>query len=194
MAASCHQTDVGQFGTAVDEDDVGRFDVAVRQPVLVQVVECLGKAQADVQTIRRGPALTCGTGVVGAQGAWLVFHRVDVAAAIGIIAEFHHVIVERLAIRAAADVQDVHQRRVIAREWLELQDAFKLTLEAAFVLEILAPHHFHRAQCASDATCQPYFPVGAAADLAEHLVIRDDRAGADSSRHLRGLRVSRVRA
>jgi hypothetical protein len=99
LAAEGHQADVGQLGLAVDENDVGRLHVAVRQAALVQVVERLGQPQADIDALVGIPAFAaaCWWSPRRVRGSYSI--GIDVAAGGDVVAEFHHIVVERLAVR-----------------------------------------------------------------------------------------------
>ena len=51
-----HQPDVRQLGSALHEDDVRRFDVAVNETVLVQMRQRGGEGEADVEALREREA------------------------------------------------------------------------------------------------------------------------------------------
>ena len=140
--AKIDQRDLAQ-GSAFIHDHVRRLHIAVRQPAFMQMMQRLGQAQADVDAILGGP-LGARLMVVRPQCAGLILDRIDVPAGPDVIADLHHIIIKRHAVRAASHVQDVHQARVIAGNRLEFQDALELPLEAAFIVKVLAPHHLHR--------------------------------------------------
>ena len=71
------QPDVRELGHAVDEDNIGRFDVAVDEAVRVQVLERPGEREAYVQRA------IVGQSAVGrdfaAESFWFVSRRIDLA-------------------------------------------------------------------------------------------------------------------
>ena len=171
LAVDGHQPDVREFRLAVDEDHIRGFHVAVRQASCMQMMQRLGKAQAHVDAIRGVPRHTCRLLMVGAQGAGFIFYRIDISSAPDVVAEFHHIIIERHAVGAASDMQDVDQARVVAGDRLEFQDALELAFESARILEVFTPHHFHRPQRPGHAAGEPHLAVCSATDFAQHLVI-----------------------
>ena len=181
LVAGGDEADVGELGLAVDKNHVGRLDVAVREVPLVEVPEGFRKAHSDIDA--QGGVQADGDAAIPAQGAGLVFDRVDLLAGAHIITELHHVVIEGDAVRAAADVEDVHQARMVPGNGLELQDALELPLEGALVVEILAVDDLDGTQRAGDAPRHPHLAVCPAADLAEDIMVRDARMGADRGGH-----------
>ena len=98
----------------------------------------------------------------------------DLSAADLIIGQFHHVI-EEAARHAPADMEDIDEAIVRARDRFEGRHAFEFAIESALALEGVAINHLHRPQCSRQAARQPDFAVGSAPDDAEHLVIGNRR-------------------
>ena len=172
LAGRRDQPDVGQFRHALDEDDVGRLDVAVGQALAVQVAQRVGQHLAHRDALgHRQPAPPQH---VAAQRAGLVFHLVGGRVAEGVVAQLHHVVIERLLV-VAADVQHLHQPAMAARHRLELADPLELALERVLVVEVATAHDLDRAQRAGDAAGQPYLAVGPLADAPQQAVVRDAR-------------------
>jgi len=147
----------------------------MRQAAAMQVVECLGQPQADIDARCQIHACDGDRAGIRSQRARFILDGVDVRAAAHIIAELHDIVVKRNPIRAAPHVQDVYQARMVARDRLEFQDPLKLTLKSARILKILAPYHFHRPQRPGHATSKPDLPVSSTANLTQNLMIRDER-------------------
>ncbi len=132
--------------------------------------------------------------VVRPPRARLVFDGVDLAAGLDVVAQLHHVIIKRHAVRAASNVQDIDQSRVIPGNRLEFQNPLELPFKPALVLEILAPDHFHGAQGTGHAAGEPNLAISSAADFPQNFVVWYRGVWANSSRHRFRLRVSPTRA
>ena len=172
-----HQADVRQLGPSVDEDDVRRLDVPVRQVLAVQVQQGVGKLAAYLQAVIQGQRLVAGKLLVRLERAGNILVRRDVDPGAGVVAQLHDVIVKRGILVVPPHVQDVDQPRMVAGDGFILQDAFKLTVERALILKILTPDDFHGAPRPGQGPGQPDLPVCAAAYLAHDLVVRNGRSG-----------------
>ena len=88
-----------------------------------------------------------------------------------VVGQFHDV-VEILG--GAADVQDVNESSVGARDRLEARHPLKLALKRALTFEGAAINHLYRPYCTSQTSRQPDFAVSAAPNYAQNFVIRND--------------------
>ena len=86
----------------------------MRQTFFVQMSERLGEPQSDFETLINGKQFRLGVLAVGPQRAGFVLHRMNVATAVDVVAQLHHIIIERMAVGASSDMQHVHQARVVA--------------------------------------------------------------------------------
>lgn len=170
-----HEADVGQFGAAVDEHDVCGLDVSVRQSLAVEILEGARKLAADFERVVERERAVAVELLVAAQRARHVVRWVNMDTGAGVVRQFHDVVIERRRLRATADVENVHEPRVIARDGLVIQNPFKLPDEGAFVLEILAPHDLDGAESPRERTCEPYFPVGAFPNARQNLQVGNER-------------------
>ena len=90
-----------------------------------------------------------------------------------LVRQFHHV--EKIArVIAPADLQDIHNAAMGARDRLELEQAFELALEMLDALKALAVDNFHRAQCADGVARQPYLAISTTPDQAQQFVVGND--------------------
>ena len=168
------EADVGEFGAAVEEDDVSGFDVAVGEAAFVEVGEAFGDLGADFDAFGDGEAVF--EGFIGAEGAGFVVGGVGAGAAFAVVAEFHDVVVELLFV-VAADVEDVDEAGVFSGDGFELHDAFEFAFEGAVEFEVFAADDFDGAEGAGDGAGEPDFAVAALADAAEDFVVGDVRGG-----------------
>ena len=88
-----------------------------------------------------------------------------------VVGQFHDV-VEIFA--GAADVQDVNEPSVCARDRLKARHPLELALKRALAFEGAAINHLHRPDCSSQTSRQPDFAVSAAPDYSQHFVIRNN--------------------
>src|SRR5205807_9246846 len=74
----------------------------------------------------------------------------------------------------AADMKDVDESGVPARDRLECRHSFKFAQKRAFTFKRAAVDNLHRPQCARDCSCYPNLAVSAAPDHSQKLVIGND--------------------
>src|SRR5205823_1708392 len=105
------------------------------------------------------------------QRARLIVDHVDLAAGQMVVGQFHAVI--KIFARPA-DVQNVDEAGVSARNRFERRHAFELAQKRPFTLKRAAVNNFHRPQCTGDGASQPNLAIGAAPDHTKELVIGND--------------------
>ena len=167
-----HEADVRQLADAADEDDVGGLDVTVREAVVVHVVQGIGHVHARIPA-EEGVQPAVALHVRGQRARHVGLHVADVRAVLGIVRQLHHAVV-KAALLIPADVQDVHEAGMPARDRLELLDALKLAVEGAGEFKVLTPDDLHGTQRARDALSQPHFAIGPGADALEQRVVGND--------------------
>src|SRR5947209_14885965 len=84
-----------------------------------------------------------------------------------------HTIIEML--RGPADVKDIDEPTMLARNRLECRHSFKLPEKGAFAFKCAPVNNFDRPQTAGHGPSHPDFSISTPADHAQKFVIRDDR-------------------
>ncbi len=106
-----HEADVRQPALPVYEDEVGGLHIPVNELVLVQVVQPLGHIRAKFQAVPRlEPFLPAH---LQAEDVRLVGLRLDVAPALQVVGELHHIIIKALLV-TASDLEDGHKAGMLA--------------------------------------------------------------------------------
>ena len=167
-----HQANVGELGNSADKDDVGGLDIAMAQPLVVQMAQGRRQFDAEAQNLLDRQVLSDLQN--GSERACLVDRWVNLLSGGQIIRHLHNT-VERIALGAAAHVQHLHQSGVGSRDWLKLAHALELAFVRALVRERRARHHFNRSKGAHHTASQPHFAVAATADQPEEFVVRNGR-------------------
>src|SRR5262249_4786090 len=91
-----------------------------------------------------------------------------------IIRQLHDVI-EISGLVVTSDLQHVHEPVMGARDRFELLNAFELSFVGKFVRERIAIYDFDCAIGSRSVACKPNLAIGAAANRAEELMLRNDR-------------------
>ena len=76
---------------------------------------------------------------------------------------------------ATANVEDVHQSVVLARDRLEFHDALKFPAKGMFMPGAFFIHDFDGAVSSQNVPGQPHLAAAAAANEPDELMIRNDR-------------------
>ena len=76
----------------------------------------------------------------------------------------------------AANVENVHQPVVSARNRFEFLQTLKLAVEILRAIETVAPNDLHGAQGADDAACQPNLAITTGSDGAQQFEVGDVRS------------------
>ena len=92
---------------------------------------------------------------------------------LGVVRQFHDTIVKTPGF-IPADMQDVNQAGMSARNGLELLNAEKLAVKRAGQFKVLAPDDLHGAVGTRDTLSQPNLTIGTGADALDQRVIGDD--------------------
>jgi hypothetical protein len=175
-----HQPDVGQFGDALDENDVGGFDVAMDEAFVVEDGEGAGEVEGDLDAIGGGEPASAVEQFLEGEGD--VGIGVDGGTGDGVVGGFHDV-VEIAGLLVTADVEEGELAGASGGDGLEAADALEFASEGAIVIEAVAVDDFDDAEDAGDGTGEPDFAVAATADRFEELVIGDGwRVGGGGSR------------
>ena len=172
-----HQADVRQLGPSVDEDDVRRLDVPVRQVLAVQVQQGVGQLAAYLQAVIQGQRLVAGKLLVRLERARNIFVRCNMNSGAGVVAQFHDVIIKRGILVMPPYMQDMDQPRMVAGDGFILENALKFPVERTLVFKILPPYDFDGAPRPGQGFCQPYFSVRAAPYLAHNFMVRNGGSG-----------------
>lgn len=167
---SGHQADVGQFGHALDENDVGRFDIAMDEAFVVEDGEGAGEVEGDLDTIGGGESAS--TVEQFLEGEWDVGIGVDGGTGDGIVGGFHDII-EIAGFLVTTDVEEGELTGATGGDGLEAADALEFASEGAVVIEAVAVDDFDDAEDAGDGAGEPDFAVAPAANGFEELVIGD---------------------
>ena len=105
---------------------------------------------------------------VAFQGTRFVFDDVDLTASQMIVGQLHAVI---KIIGSPADVKNVNEPSVRARDGFECRHAFELPQKRTLRFKRATVHNFNRAKCAGHRPRQPNLTVSAAPDHAQQFVI-----------------------
>lgn len=163
-----NQADIRELGPPADEHHVGRLDVAMNEFLGMQELQGLGEGQTNLDRLMNGQGST-GRQITG-QGARAIVFGNDVLSVDRVVSQFHDV-VEELAVRAPADLEDIDKRVMDAGDGFEPLDALALALEGPFMVEARAGDDLDRAINAQNRTSQPHHPVTAGADGPDQLMV-----------------------
>src|SRR2546423_1691974 len=105
---------------------------------------------------------------IALQRAWLIISDVDLASGEMIVRQLHTIIE---VFSRAADVQNVHESGMTARDRLKCRHAFELAEKRALAFECAAINNFNCAQRAGDSSRHPDLAVSAVPDHAQRFVI-----------------------
>src|SRR5262249_31895092 len=126
MLALGDETNVREFRRAVNKNDVGRFDVPMHEPALMQMFQALAKSHShldallDIETFRTSEGFS--------QRLWNILFRVNRLSLLQIVRGLHY-IVEATDIFIPANLQNIHKAFVRARDRFEFLDPEHLPFE-----------------------------------------------------------------
>jgi hypothetical protein len=163
-------TDVGELGGAVHIDDVAGFDVAMDEPVLVQVFQGRGQGQPKLDAFlrREFPARR----EFGAQRPWHVPDWIDPSTGRPVIRRLHDREEETRCI-VPPHVQHVDQPGMRSRDRHEVLQAAELAFIRDIARERVAFHDLDGVIESNGVAREPDFAVGAFSDPPHQRVIRD---------------------
>jgi hypothetical protein len=102
----------------------------------------------------------------------MIIFGIDVLAGVAVIGAGHDV-VENAGGFIVADLQNIYDALVLARNGLKTADAFELAFVGAGIVEAVTEDELHGAQFAERSFCQPNIAVAAAVDAAQQCVLGD---------------------
>src|SRR5438477_3115623 len=118
----------------------------MRETRAMQSAERVRQEQPETQAFVGGQSVAA----LRFERSRLVARNLDLGAADFIVSQFHYVI-EKAAGNAPADVENIDEAVVRARDWFEGRHPLELAIERALGFKRVAVNDLHRAKCARQA-------------------------------------------